>query len=120
MTAFQLMPRARYRVVVYDAQVRLGRCLRCGVQVTGARGDGQQPQMRLLRRLAIEKEMRVDRLRRGLGSGVRVELNQPHAMNVHLHVLDVARKLRHVAERNAGREQRQAARRHAGDALVAD
>src|SRR5713101_5425479 len=62
--------------VVDDAQVRLGRRLGGGVQVAGARGDGQQLQMRLLRRLAVEKKVRIDRRRRCVRSGgVRIELD---------------------------------------------
>src|ERR671922_2014302 len=64
--------------------------------------------------------MGIDRLcRRVRPRDVRIELNEAHATNVHLHVLDVARELRHITERDAGREQREAAGRDVGDGFVA-
>src|SRR5713226_9847915 len=44
---------------VDDAQVRLSRRLGGGVQVTGARRDGQQLQMRLFRRFAVEEQVSI-------------------------------------------------------------
>ncbi|MFN9121143.1 MAG: hypothetical protein ACK5X5_04995 [bacterium] len=88
------------------------------MQVAGDGGDLLQPLEHFVRRTAVEEQVRVDRQcpagkrpgREAAFERERRVLHDTHAADVELHVLDVARKLRHVAEHDAGRQQRQSAR----------